>query len=127
MHDSGSIVFSVAFSPAGGTLAAASADGLTRLWSVADPARPVLLGQPLAGPASYVISVAFSPDGRVLAVGSHLPLRRAGEIQGLASQCRPIESGFRVEAEPFPHRRALVGVEPHAMASRDELIDPRPG
>jgi WD40 repeat protein len=68
-HDSGSYVFSVAFSPDGQTLAAASADGLTRLWSVRDPARPVPLGAPLTGPASYAYSVAFSPDGKTLAAG----------------------------------------------------------
>jgi WD40 repeat protein len=43
---------------------------MTRLWSVADPARPVPLGRPLTGPASYAISVAFSPHGGVLAIGS---------------------------------------------------------
>ncbi len=69
-HDSVNYVFSVAFSASGSVLAAASADDLIRLWSVADPARPVLLGRPLAGPASYAISVAFSPSGGVLAVGS---------------------------------------------------------
>ena len=36
----GTIVFSVAFSPDGRTLAAASADGLTRLWNVSDRPDP---------------------------------------------------------------------------------------
>ena len=34
------------------------------------PARPVLLGTPLAGLSSYAIGLAFSPDSRLLAVGS---------------------------------------------------------
>ncbi len=70
VHDSGTYVYTVVFAPDGRTLAAASTDNLTRLWDVADPARPVLLGRPLAGPASYVIGLAFSPDSRLLAVGS---------------------------------------------------------
>ena len=37
VHDSGTYVYSVAFSPSGHVLAAASADDKTRLWSVADP------------------------------------------------------------------------------------------
>ena len=56
----GVIAFSVAFSPDGHTLAVASADGLTRLWDISNPGRPVKLGRPLAGPASYAISVALS-------------------------------------------------------------------
>ena len=70
VHDSGTYVYSVAFSPSGHVLAAASADDKTRLWSVADPSRPVSLGAPLTGPGSYAISVAFSPNGQLLAVGS---------------------------------------------------------
>jgi WD40 repeat protein len=70
VHDSGTYVYTVVFAPDGRTLAAASTDNLTRLWDVADPARPVLLGRPLAGPASLVIGVAFSPDSGLLVVGS---------------------------------------------------------
>ena len=70
VHDSGTYVYTVVFAPDGRTVAAASTDNLTRLWDVADPARPVLLGRPLTGPASYVIGLAFSPDSRLLAVGS---------------------------------------------------------
>ena len=62
-------MFSVAFRPGGAILAAASADDVTRLWSVTDPVRPRALGAPLTGPVSYVYSVAFSPDGKTLAAG----------------------------------------------------------
>jgi WD40 repeat protein len=51
-------------------VAAASADNLARLWSVANPAAPAPMGKPLAGPSGYVYSVAFSPDGRTLAAGA---------------------------------------------------------
>ncbi|HXV43309.1 MAG TPA: NB-ARC domain-containing protein, partial [Anaerolineae bacterium] len=58
--------FSVAFSPNGKVLAAATAEGQIRLWRVTD-------GQPLLtceGHIGGVFSVAFSPDGRLLASGS---------------------------------------------------------
>ena len=40
-------VSSVAFTPDGHTLASGNIDGTVRLWDVADPAHPHLLGQPL--------------------------------------------------------------------------------
>jgi WD40 repeat protein len=64
-------VNSVAFSPDGHTLASGNLDGTTRLWDVADPAHPSLLGQPLtSGGTAAVNSVAFSPDGHTLASGN---------------------------------------------------------
>ena len=70
LHGSAGYVESVAFSPSGQLLAAGSADKTVRLWSVADPAKPVSEGKPLTGPADIVMSVAFGPSGQVLAAGS---------------------------------------------------------
>ena len=62
-------VWSVVFSPDGGTLAAGSADGTVGLWDLTDLAAPTAVGRPLTGHAGAVLSVAFSPDGRFLATG----------------------------------------------------------
>jgi WD40 repeat protein/transcriptional regulator with XRE-family HTH domain len=62
-------VYSVAFSPAGHTLADGNYDGNIQLWGVGDPAHPHPLGQPLITGAGPVFSVAFSPDGHTLAGG----------------------------------------------------------
>jgi WD40 repeat protein len=63
-------VHSVAFSPTGRTLASVGADGAIRLWDIANPARPRLLGLILTGGGGSISSVAFSPDRRTLASGS---------------------------------------------------------
>lgn len=71
VHDSRTaLVYSVAFSPNGHTLAVGSADRDIRLWDVANPARHYRIGRTLTGPSGYVYSVAFSPGGRALAAGN---------------------------------------------------------
>lgn len=58
-------VSSVAFSPAGHIIAAASQDqGETWLWNISHPDDPIQLREPLTGS-----TVAFSPDGDILALG----------------------------------------------------------
>jgi WD40 repeat protein len=57
-------VDSVAFSPAGHTLASGDYNGTIRLWNVTDPAHPHPFGPILTG--SIVASVAFSPGGHTL-------------------------------------------------------------
>jgi WD40 repeat protein len=61
------VVESVALSPDGEMLAAASGTGVG-LWSLADPGHPALVAT-LSGPTKSVSKVAFSPDGSALAAG----------------------------------------------------------
>ena len=61
------IVYGVAFSPDGRSLASASADNTMKLWDVATGNEV----RTLRGHTNAVIAVAFSPDGRTLASASH--------------------------------------------------------
>jgi WD40 repeat protein len=57
-------VYSLAFSPAGPTLASAGKDGTARLWDLAGG--PAIV---LSGHTEEVLSVAFRPDGEQVATG----------------------------------------------------------
>lgn len=61
------IIYEIAWSPDGRTLASASADRTVHLWSL----QTDKLRQAPIGHAEYVFCVAWSPDGRVLATGTN--------------------------------------------------------
>ena len=59
------MIFSVAFSPDGRTIASSSADTSIKLWNLASGA----LLRTLKSKSGWVFSLAFSPDGRTIASG----------------------------------------------------------
>src|SRR6266568_3310926 len=68
MQDSAMPVQSVALAPGRDLLAVAAADGTLKLWYLAVPGRPALIGTVAnLGAGHPLYTAAFSPDGRVLA------------------------------------------------------------
>jgi WD40 repeat protein len=97
----GSSILSIAVSPDGTTVAAATAAGAVTLWNIADPAHPVPLGAPLTGHTRGIGAVAFSPDGNTLITGSAdssvrlwaMPRTRLVGAQGNVTSVRFSRSG----------------------------------
>jgi WD40 repeat protein len=92
---------SVAFGPAGRTIASASNDGTIRLWDVGSHKR---LGRPLEA-RGYIKGVAFSPDGHLLASGSDDGTVRLWDVKTHRQIGRPLarlsEPNFNVDNPGF--------------------------
>ncbi|CAM3327654.1 WD40 repeat protein [Williamsia muralis] len=69
LHGAKGELYSIAISPDGRTLSAASKSNSVHMWDISDSTRPRDL-PPLLGHQSFVTSVAYSPDGRLLATTS---------------------------------------------------------
>jgi Novel STAND NTPase 1/WD domain, G-beta repeat len=101
MPDSAMTVQSVALAPGRRLLAVAAADGTLRLWNLAEPGHPALIGTVKdLGAAHPLYTAAFSPDGRVLAAAGQ---DRKVRLWDVADPRHPLPLG------PGPHDRAAPG------------------
>ena len=122
-------VSSVAFTPDGHTLASGDIDGTVRLWDVADPAHPHLLGQPLVD-VYAVLSVAFSPDGHALAAADAYGRIRLWDVTDpahphLLSQFQTEADGASIYSMAFsPDGRTLVAGDYDGALWRWDVTDP---
>lgn len=124
----GGTVYTVAFSPDGGTLMAAGLDGVVRLWDTTGRSGPVLIAQ-LVGPTGTVQSAAFSPDGHTLVAGDEDgvvwrwdvtgPRAATGPGQRLTGPTRRVHS---VAFDPAGTTLAATGAD--GMVWRWNMTDP---
>ncbi|GGV23867.1 hypothetical protein GCM10010495_44400 [Kitasatospora herbaricolor] len=92
------LVDSVAYRPQGDVLASAGEEGTIKLWSLADRARPSLLGEPLTG-SGLGFNVTFGPDGRLLAAGGY---HQKVRLWNLAEPAHPQDLGQPIDADGAP-------------------------
>ena len=85
------VVYDIAFSPDGKTLASAMDNGTVRLWHTQTGERHRIL----TGHKDIVFSVAFSPDGKTLASGSHDGTLRLWDRE--TGECRNTRTGYTSE------------------------------
>ncbi|MEU6845495.1 WD40 repeat domain-containing protein [Streptomyces sp. NPDC046716] len=80
-----------AFSPDGRTLAAISSDdrqqGVLRIWDMAQPKGPALLGQPVRIPGAA--SLEFSPDGATLAIAGSIMANAGVQLWDVKDPAHP--------------------------------------
>ncbi|MGX1127998.1 WD40 repeat protein [Streptomyces glaucescens] len=77
-------VASAVISPDGKTLASADYGGKVRLWNLADPMHPRVLGTPLTDDRFPVFSVVFSQNGKLLAAAGGDKLVRVWDVSNPA-------------------------------------------
>jgi WD40 repeat protein len=99
---------SVAFAPAGATLATGAQNGRVQLW---DAARRSRLGAPLIGHAGSVRSLAFSPDGGRLASASDDGTTRVWQLSGA------VELGARLGRHAGVGRAVAFASDGRTLAS----------
>jgi WD40 repeat protein len=93
------VIWSVAFSPDGRTLASASSDKTIALWNVHTHKT---VGSPLQGHLARVFSVAFSPDGRTLASASKDKTIRLWDVRTQKQLGKPLRGHLaRVNSVAF--------------------------
>jgi RNA polymerase sigma factor (sigma-70 family) len=108
----GGVIFALAYSPDGKTLASGTGSGVIRLWD-ATTGKERLLLQPQAG---QIHSLAFSPDGKKLAsVGTgkdptSAPVHVWDAITGKVLRTFRQQSGFTVAFAPDGRRLAACGL-----------------
>jgi WD40 repeat protein/transcriptional regulator with XRE-family HTH domain len=91
MQDSAMTVQSVALAPGRALLAVAAADGTLKLWNLAMPGHPGLIGTVGdLGAGHPLYTAAFSPDGRVLAASGQ---DRTVSLWNVADPRRPVPLG----------------------------------
>jgi WD40 repeat protein len=114
------IVSADRFSPDGDTLAIGSAD--LRLFDVADPQHPRLLGPAIPNPDAFSGTLAFAPNNRLLAEGRG----KSGTLQlwNVDNPAQPVPLGpplnahtLQIETLAFSHDSAIL-----ATGSRDGAV-----
>jgi WD40 repeat protein len=92
-----------------------------QLWSIADPARPTLLGEPLTGHQEEVEAVAFSSDGHTLASAS---LDQTIRLWNVSDPTHPTASGQPLIGHTSSILAVAFSPDKHTLAtgSADQTI-----